>query len=177
MKQPRIEDLFDRHFDEVHGYIAFRVSPDFESAQDLSQAVFEAALRGIEELRKPDSARSWLMQIARNKVADYYRGKASENGFIPVNSEAFDQWLASAPAPEDREQRNRAMLTTLVMRKLSGHHTSVLEDKYIRGLSVRDIARETDTTEKAVESALTRARNAFRQTYAELETRDEACHE
>jgi RNA polymerase sigma-70 factor (ECF subfamily) len=45
----------------------------------------------------------------------------------------------------------------------------VLRMKYLEGRSVADIAAERDDSPKAVESLLTRAREAFRQAYLQTE--------
>lgn len=71
--------LFDRHFDEIYAYLAFRVAPDLEAAQDLSQEVFTAAVENLGSLRDENAARSWLLQIARNKVADHFRQRSKRN--------------------------------------------------------------------------------------------------
>jgi RNA polymerase sigma-70 factor (ECF subfamily) len=46
---------------------------------------------------------------------------------------------------------------------LPGHYGDVLEWKYVDGLSVDEIAARLAVGPKAAESALTRARNAFRE--------------
>jgi len=45
--------------------------------------------------------------------------------------------------------------------------------KYVKGLSVKQIAAETGASEKAVESRLTRARAAFRREYDRLAEAEE----
>ena len=51
------------------------------------------------------------------------------------------------------------------MEGLTDQHRLALEWKYVDGLCVRDMAHRWSTTEKAVESILFRARNAFRAAY------------
>jgi RNA polymerase sigma-70 factor, ECF subfamily len=52
---------------------------------------------------------------------------------------------------------------------LPEHYEAVLRAKYLEQQSVADIAAERRESEKAVESLLTRARQAFRDVYAQEE--------
>ena len=169
-----IADLFDEHFDAVYSYVAFRTAPDLNLAADISQDVFEAAMRGLAELRSRESARSWLLGIARNKVADHFR-RCQRHGKAEPLTEVLADRLSDPKGPSaERSRRERALRVSQVMRQLSDHQTDLLEDKYLRSLSVREIAREQDTTEKAIESALNRAREAFRRVYEHVRQSEES---
>jgi DNA-directed RNA polymerase specialized sigma24 family protein len=54
------------------------------------------------------------------------------------------------------------------MRELPVKYADLLEEKYLEGLSVADIARRRGESDKAVESNLSRARDAFRQAFARM---------
>ena len=87
------------------------------------------------------------------------------------NARAILESLA-APASDEpetrvwREQLHRIVEATLD--SLPGHYGEVLEWKYIDGLSVNEIAARLDLGQKAAESLLTRAREAFRDAIVEL---------
>ena len=59
-------------------------------------------------------------------------------------------------------------MVNVAMSQLPPSYRDALEAKYVHGASVRDIAEKQRTTEKAVESLLTRARQAFRNTFLTL---------
>lgn len=168
-----ISELFDRHFDDVFAYVAFRLAGDVHVASDIAQEVFMAAWRDCGRLRTPDAARAWLLGIARHRVADHFRTHPRP----PVPPEVGPGRAAEVDAGSthaDAVARHRARLVAAALRNLADHQADLLEDKYIRGLSVRAIARQRDTSEKAVESALSRARQAFRRTYESLTEAEEA---
>ena len=167
------EQLYDRHLDEIYGYLAYRLAPDVEAAQDVCQDVFEAALHGFHEVRDPASFRGWLFQIARHKIADHYRAHAARDGFATIESSQADLRL-DPPALADPDRIDRATIAAHVMRRLPAQYAELLEDKYLRGLSVNDLAQVRRQTAKAVESALARARDAFRRDYAALHAQEEA---
>jgi RNA polymerase sigma factor (sigma-70 family) len=59
-------------------------------------------------------------------------------------------------------------MVNVTMSQLPPHYRQALEAKYVLGRSVREIAEALKTTEKAIESQLTRAREAFRVTFRAL---------
>jgi RNA polymerase sigma-70 factor (ECF subfamily) len=71
-----------------------------------------------------------------------------------------------ADAVLDREETREMVNTT--MAQLPSHYREALEAKYVAGKTVRDMAVAGRMSEKAVESQLTRAREAFRATFAAL---------
>jgi len=59
-------------------------------------------------------------------------------------------------------------MVNTTMSQLPPQYREVLEAKYIRDSTVRDMAAALAITEKAVESRLSRARTAFRETFLSL---------
>jgi DNA-directed RNA polymerase specialized sigma24 family protein len=103
--------------------------------------------------------------IARNKVADHFRARvlAAE----PVDLAAIEDRNALS-GPTLTEQQERALHVSRVLRELPAGYADLLEEKYLDGLSVRTMAQQRCQSEKSIESALTRARAAFREIYSRL---------
>ena len=166
-KPESLEAIFDRHFDDVYGYVAYRLAPDLEAARDVTQEVFLAALQGWISYRGDGAVVSWLRGIARRKVADWLRLRGGRD--CQADPEALSQ-LAQAGeiAPPQR-----TLLLAQVMRMLPPEYVELLEEKYLDGLSVRQMAGKHARTEKAIESALSRARQMLRNTFLRREARQE----
>ncbi len=160
--------LFDRHFETVYGYVAYRVAPDLDAARDITQEVFLAALRALPAGLSDGSVAAWLRSVARNKTADYFRARRDCSS-LPADAVDHQE------KPAEPRAQEQATLVSLVMRRLPRHCADLLEDKYIEGLSVREIAQREGSSEKAVESALSRAREAFRKVFGELRSEQETC--
>jgi RNA polymerase sigma-70 factor (ECF subfamily) len=79
---------------------------------------------------------------------------------VPLDNEPL------APQAESREQ---AECIAAALGVLPEHYEAVLRAKYLEGRSLADIAAQRRESPKAVESLLTRARQAFRQAYLEAE--------
>jgi RNA polymerase sigma-70 factor (ECF subfamily) len=75
-------DAYDRHVDDVFGFLAFRVR-SIQEAEDLTQQTFERALRAWHRFDPGRaSAKTWLLTIARNAyIDDRRRGERRE---LPV---------------------------------------------------------------------------------------------
>ena len=80
--------------------------------------------------------------------------------------------VASSAGAQDRDQpyerQETRELVNTTMSQLPPHYREALEAKYLTGRSVRDMAAVWSISEKAVESLLTRARQAFRVAFLAL---------
>ena len=161
------QSVFDRCFGEVYGYVAYRLSPDRDAAQDVTQEVFLAAWQNWDAYRGDGLVLSWLRGIARRKVADHLRMKISQHR--PAAAEGLAGVAASSPTPPEEH----SLLLAQVMRVLPPECVELLEEKYLEGLSIRQMAEKRARTEKALESALSRARDVFRSTFQRLRAREE----
>lgn len=69
----KFEDELARIYKDVFYFIISRVN-DEEQAKDLTHNVMEIVILKIDTLRKKDSFKPWVMQIARNQINAYYNG-------------------------------------------------------------------------------------------------------
>lgn len=159
-----MQALIEDNLDDLYAYIAFRVAPDEASAMDLVQEVMQTALVASPSLRNPAKGRAWLFSIARSKVVDFFRRRRSES-LAEEPSRASDEG--------DDEERENASRVSRCLRRLPSDQVELLEEKYVAGESVRAMAERRDVSEKAVESALARARHAFRREFDLLKIRQE----
>jgi len=68
--------ILEKDLEQIyHDVFYFTVSRihDEEKAGDITQSVMESVCRNIGKLRKREAFRAWVMQIARNKINDYFR--------------------------------------------------------------------------------------------------------
>jgi RNA polymerase sigma-70 factor (ECF subfamily) len=158
------EAVFEKHFADIYGYLAFRLAPRIEDARDLTQDVFVAGLKGWETFRGDSTPLQWLRAIARRKVADYFR-RRPESISVETILPSYTSAGPDSPAVE------RAEKLAIVMRSIPDEFRELLEEKYLDGVSVREMARRRGKTEKAVESALGRARATVREKYRQVQVR------
>jgi RNA polymerase sigma-70 factor (ECF subfamily) len=71
--RPAFAELFDEHFDAIHGYLRGRVG---EAAEELAAETFARALAGYERFDPArGDARPWLFGIATNVVHGHRRAE------------------------------------------------------------------------------------------------------
>jgi RNA polymerase sigma-70 factor, ECF subfamily len=148
----RFAALYERHFDRVYAFIARRAR-DRAEAEDLTAEVFHQALAHLDRFEwRGIPFVAWLLQIARNAVADRWQRAARERG-TPSPEAADDGELGDV----DR----RAMLAGLIGR-LPGDQQRVVVERFVEQKSIREVARELGRTEGAVKQLQYRAIESLR---------------
>ncbi len=142
----------------MYAYVLWRCGGLHDHADD---AVQETWLTAVRRVRSFDPAQGtfagWLRGIAANVLRNQLRARRLRRG------EALN---GHVPAPDtERQRRDQAERIAQALGRLPERYEIVLRSKYVDGLSVADIAAATGDTPKAVESLLTRARQAFREVY------------
>ena len=77
------ETMLEKERVSVERYVRFRVS-DRTEAEDLLQDIYLTAFRRFSDLRNRESFKAWMISIARNKVNDFFRKKATRYE-IPID--------------------------------------------------------------------------------------------
>jgi RNA polymerase sigma-70 factor, ECF subfamily len=149
----------------LYGFIFCLVRRDQRLAEELHQETWLAALDGIDGFESERGEFSaWLFGIARNVVVNHYRRasrQSRERTFETYVNHSFPQLDGMLP-PEILEKLERVEVVRAALLELSEDQRDVLNRKYVCGLSVNEIALDTNRSPKAVESLLTRSRERLR---------------
>jgi RNA polymerase sigma factor (sigma-70 family) len=162
----------------LYRFCYYRLARRRELCEEVVQETLVRAIRDLGRY-EPDRAQGnifpWLTGLARNEIhrvlARERAGESLEACWLRIDAElsAVYARLESQELPDEVLQRQETReMVNATMSQLPEHYREALEAKYVRGLSVRDIAAALATTEKTVESLLTRAREAFRKTFLTL---------
>ncbi|MEX2214512.1 MAG: sigma-70 family RNA polymerase sigma factor [Phycisphaeraceae bacterium] len=175
------ELLAHQAMEPLYRFCLYRVGGRRELCEDVVQETLVRAIRDIhkyEPLRAEGDIFPWLTGLARNEIRRALAQLATQSKVQGARSldhlwTRIDQELLhiysrldDAPLEEaqiDREETRQMVGAT--MAQLPNRYRAALEAKYVQGQSVRDIAEAGGESEKAVESLLTRARLAFRETF------------
>ena len=168
-------DFCDDYFPKLYRFCLKRVSK--EDAEEVTQNVLMNAINSIGSYRGEASLYTWLCQIARNEISAVYRRERRQRTLF-VASDLSEEEIAERRdgQAEDPQQAPEQLATSAeherlihgLLDQLPGDYGRVLEWKYVLGLSVEEIAERLGTTPTAVQSALARARDAFRRAYQTL---------
>lgn len=146
----------------VHRYLFNRCGRDRSLAEELTQDTFVEAIRSRRRFAGRDDPLNWVIGIARHRLADHYRRLERQERHVinlasRVHFEAVDRWS------DPDEELGAAVAALPAMQRAA----VVLH--YVDDLSVREVARLLGRSEKAVESLLSRGRDALRRTYDRTE--------
>jgi DNA-directed RNA polymerase specialized sigma24 family protein len=148
-----IEDLFRAHWGLVFGYLR-RGTGDPRLAEDLAQETFTRAARGMSGFRG-GSPTAWLLMIARHVLIDWSR--RGHPALLPLDA---DQLVMGGPDVTGFEVRR-------VLASLPTAQQRLLVLVHFDGFSLVEVAAMTGRTEAAVKAALFRAREAFKERWAD----------
>jgi RNA polymerase sigma-70 factor (ECF subfamily) len=152
--------LFEGHFDAVYQFCVALAGGRHDWAEELAQQVFVIAARRIHRFDPSRASfRAWLFGIVKNRHMAFrtseQRRKRHEESSAKGNPEAVKQ--------EEPDLRVHEALARLPWR-----YRIVLEAKYLRGLSMKEIAADNSASIEAIESLLRRARASFARVYEQM---------
>ena len=108
------ESKIEPEYKRVFCFIYSRVDRDKELAKDITQNVMENAWLKIEQIRKEEAIRAWLMQIAVNEVKKYFRMQnAQKRSLFEEESYEFHQSRIS----ETIEQVEEDILDQIILKE------------------------------------------------------------
>jgi RNA polymerase sigma-70 factor (ECF subfamily) len=151
--------LFEEHFDAVYQYGLVLAGGRRELAEEVAQQVFVTAARQIGVFR-PERGffRAWLLGIARNR-------------YLGIETKERRRRRHEARSPENRRaapDRESDLHVQETLARLPSGYRRVLECKYLKRLTMKEMAESDGMTIEAIESLLRRARDRFARVYEQV---------
>lgn len=138
-------------------YVLVLQRGDEHSACDVLQETLLRVARYVRSFEEEPVFWNWLTRLARSAAADHGRKGRRYLRFLErFTGHALD----TVPEPGDKPL---SVILDLALTQLPETESTLLQAKYHRGQSVRDIAAAEQVSEAAIESRLARARNTLRQ--------------
>jgi RNA polymerase sigma-70 factor (ECF subfamily) len=153
------------HQAAVQAYLG-RTIRNLDVVEDLAQETFLKAYRNLPQFRAASPFRVWLFGIARTEALMHWRQerarRAQEGRSL---GRALQDWLgarveAEASGPEAHERKVTALETCV--KGLPDRSAALIEEYYVKGHTIGQIARATGKSEVAVRVTLLRIRQALR---------------
>ena len=151
------EALVKAHGEMALKYIRFRL-PAGADYEDVYQETLMAAYRNIETLKSEQAAKAWLIQIAKNKCADWFRQRMKTMDI--AIEEVSEKQLSYG-------RTGRTLRDTVcdALEMLSGEDRKILYLFYFKCLSQADIAMRLKIPVGTVKSRLHAAKRRFKKVY------------
>ena len=124
-------------------------APSDADADDLLQDVFVRVHEKIGSLQQSDRMESWVYQIARNAVADFYRRR------VPRPVEAVEDIVDPIDDPETSENLNRSVAAWLLLmiEGLPNTLREAVQMYEIEGIAQAEIAKRLNISLSGAKSA------------------------
>jgi RNA polymerase sigma-70 factor (ECF subfamily) len=166
------EAFFAEYFPRVYRFARARLGGDEAAAEDVTQATLIRAVRKLHTYRGEAALFTWLCTLCRREIAAWNErtGKRAERTIaddLPDLQAALDAAARLASDPEtEAGRRELSRLVHLTLEQLPARYGDALDWKYVQGLPVEEIGRRLGIGYKAAESLLSRARQAFRDSFS-----------
>ncbi len=155
------------HFQKDIFRMAYYRTRSSMDAEDLTQEVFLQAYKKISSLKEVDRFRSWLFQIALNRIRDFNRKKRFRNLFS-----AFGDTRETAKTPAGASDQPEALdnlmaqdfwkQIELFLNKLSRMEREVFLLRFVDHLSIKEISQALAKSESTVKTHLYRSIGKFK---------------
>jgi RNA polymerase sigma-70 factor (ECF subfamily) len=162
------------YYQQIVYNVVLRMLGDRETAADVTQDTFIAALRGISSFRPGSSFRAWLLRIAANQACDHWRRthrhmQESLDSLTDEEEPRAAGVLSTLIATGDQVNPEESLLTRELQELIArGLQTLPLEQRVavilcdLQGFSYEEIASTTHTTLGTVRSRIARGRMRLR---------------
>lgn len=145
--------------------LAFSLTGDRDTADDLAQEAFIKAYFGLPKFQFRSEFGTWLYRITVNHVRDYLRKKSR------LSEISMEKVKEISSGQEDETEKKEKMLTEEQKRKLLRQAIRTLPEKHqvilslrdIQGLSYEEVAEVLKIPPGTVDSRLFRARKMLRE--------------
>jgi RNA polymerase sigma-70 factor (ECF subfamily) len=161
-EEDAFREFHSAYFDRLLRYLIVVTHGDEEAALEALQETLIRVVRHARAFDNEDTFWSWLTVLARSAAVDggrkrsrYWRLLASYARWQPLSA-------PERPSEEKPDEHLHALLED-GLENLESVERGLVQGKYLRGASIRQLALEFHLTEKAVESRLLRARRQLRE--------------
>ena len=139
--------LYDHYLPQIYRFVFLKVSNKAET-QDLVHDVFLSAWKNIDNFNHqgfPFS--SWLYQIARHKVIDYYRTKKVN---LAIENVDEDYFKVNSAIESELDKKADMEVVKRAIGQLSEDQQNVLIMRFVEDLSYQEIALTLQKSEGAI---------------------------
>jgi RNA polymerase sigma-70 factor (ECF subfamily) len=157
---------YEESFAGLAAYVSWRCGGLRAASEEIIQETWLTAVRRIRDFDpQQGSFAGWLRGIAANCLRKHFAQ-------VRPQFQTLDSPDMAVSIESNLEKKEEAEQIAWTLAQLPPRYEAVLRAKYLDQESVEQIAASWNETSKAVESLLTRARQAFREAYPGLDRAD-----
>jgi len=150
----QLEEIWRRYHSKLLSFIRSRV-PEKAVSEDILQDIFIKIYSKIDSIKDETKIESWLFQIARNTIIDYYRSHQSLDD--------LPEWLEQPEISQDEKLRQELSLCLEPMiKQLPEKYRHAVYLSEIVGKKQKEIALEQTISLSAAKSRVQRGRTLLK---------------
>jgi RNA polymerase sigma-70 factor (ECF subfamily) len=149
------EDLYLRHKDALFAFL-FRSCPREAIVEEVAQETWMAVIKAAERYQPDALFRTWLYQIAHNRLVDFWRRPDNRHSGL----ETAPPEAESAIAVHSRDAIQKRLMTAIAKIPAEQRDTLLLQEQ---GFTQKEIGEITGVGEETVKSRLRYARKQLRE--------------
>jgi RNA polymerase sigma-70 factor (ECF subfamily) len=152
--------FYDEYYDRLRRYLLVITAGNEDAARDALQSALLRVVKHIRQFSNENEFWCWLAVLAKTAFFDQTRKRKRYWSFL----ERFTHHTEIEHSIHTRADSDGQLLMLLEqsLTTLLPDEKELIESKYLEGASVRQIAQDFQTTEKAVESRLVRIRRKLK---------------
>ena len=159
-----LKQLWQEYEDRLRQFLLSRVKNPAD-VDDLLQEILLKTYQHLNTVQKPEKLLSWLFQIARNTLIDYYRKSRVETSRQDIVKGA----MLKDEEPEQYEQVRRELTNCIrpFLNQLPEKYREAIEIVDLQGSSQKELAKKLGLSHSAVKSRVQRGRSMLRAKFEE----------
>jgi RNA polymerase sigma-70 factor (ECF subfamily) len=149
-------DFYRQHLRDIYNYTYYRTG-NHHDAEDLTTQTFIQAYRHFERAQRESNGRPlrpWLIRIAHNLAANYYRDRARKPTSLLQEAEIIGDAYDTEQLVEGREELSKVLEA---VRSLPDDRREAMIMRFALGMDNREIARALGRSEGATKVLIHRA--------------------
>lgn len=153
------EKVWQEYHSKLRAFIKGRISDD-TATDDILQNVFLKLNAGLDSLKEKTRLKSWLYQIARNAIIDYFRSQKTTVG-IP-------EWLPypeTDPSEKITQELSECLQPMIQLLPENFREAVILSE--LKGLKQKEVAHVQGTSLSGAKSRIQRGRALLKKMLAE----------
>lgn len=152
------EALYQENLGLIYRYVYSKVG-NREEAEDLTSHIFIKAARHFDQTYNAQRTRSWLFQVARTTVVDYWRAfyRTATSSLEALIEVGWEEPVEAGEEDRLSEFSSSANLVQCLLQALSERDREVLTCRFLLGLSVRETAARMGLEEGNIKTMQFRA--------------------
>ena len=145
--------IWQRFSDQLLGFIKTRIN-DKVIAEDILQDVFIKIHLNLHKIKEEHKITSWLYQITRNTIIDYYRSKKQFDELAKIEDITLTE--------EQALNQNFIKCMTPFIAELPDKYQQAIVETALGNMSQKDYAENENISYSAAKSRVQRARTALK---------------